>query len=1087
MAAFAADLHDVMLQRGKRPIYEDPAKFFALTFPTVNLRQLAKDVVLRLRRENQKAVRQLELTYGGGKTHSLITLFHLARDPKKLSDIPAVREFKHEIGAELAQARVACLPFDHIDDKTGAEVPSPDGTVRRLRYPWSILAWQIAGEEGLRILNAGESADERDTPPATNIVETLLSFPAKDGIATLILLDEVLMYVRQVARTDSGWVDIMKNFFQYLTQAATKVDSCCVIASLLASEVAGYDEFGKRIQRELYDIFAREREAAVEPVQKGDVAEVLKRRFFTLESVKDKDAFRPHVITVRKALETLDEQSKQNPAKLEEDLLASYPFHPRLTDVLYENWTHLQQFQRARGILRTFALALREAHKSGQTAPLVGPSVFLRGAGEGGIGDALRELVIVADAQPSEGQKTAWMGILEGELSRALQIQDESLGLKNREVEQAVIATFLYSQPIGQEARLRDLVMLVGPTAPDRIELEKGLIRWAQESHWLDDRYSTTDGTKVPQVWRMGNRPNLKQMHEVARKHLSVKTDIIEARLIDEIDDCKRLTEGGKGSGAHLSIMPKKPSDLSDDGAFHFVILGPKAASESGKPSTEARRFLDETSGPDKPRVFRNSIVAVAPSKDGVDLARSRVLDLLAWEQVAAELDQGIKKGEIESSRLHTLTSNVDTARQRVPDAIRHAYCIVVTVAEDDTDQAFKINVSDEPLFITVKNDKRSRVEETAITAEALLPDGPYDLWHQGETERRVKDLVGAFAQLPKLPKMLNAKAIFETLLTGCEEGAFVLRLPRPDHSFRSWWRSRPDDAAMADPAMEVVLTEHATLTELTPQILSPDRLPGLWQNGRMTMQDVTDYFSGSKVIQISRGEYQEPQRVPKADSKVLETAVNGAVKQGLVWVVSGPASLWNEEVPPGILGPAAELLSPPQPIAATALLPELIPSAWAGNETSALALATALAQQAGRTLPWRLVSTAIDNALKSNFIELTSAPSTWPCISAGAAQATFSLRVGGGEGGGRGEGFRESQITHALAEYTAAQLQDFVEELDHLLSTAAAAGLTVGFMLDIRVGTEDKHPDAQTLAKLQEILTKVNSTAKFETRYKVR
>ena len=73
------------------------------------------------------------------------------------------------------------------------------------------------------------------------------------------------MYVRQVARTDSGWVDVMKNFFQYLTQAATKVDSCCVIASLLASEVASYDELGKRIQREVYDIFAREREAAVEP------------------------------------------------------------------------------------------------------------------------------------------------------------------------------------------------------------------------------------------------------------------------------------------------------------------------------------------------------------------------------------------------------------------------------------------------------------------------------------------------------------------------------------------------------------------------------------------------------------------------------------------------------------------------------------------------------------------------------------------------------------------------------------------------------------------------------------------------------
>ena len=1010
MAAFAADLHDVMLQRGKRPIYEDPARFFALTFPTVNLRQLTKDVVLRLKGKNQKAVRQLELTYGGGKTHTLITLFHLARDPKKLPDSPAVREFKHEVGEELAQARVVCLPFDHIDDKTGAEVPAPDGTLRRLRYPWSILTWQIAGEQGLRILNASESTEERNTPPATNVMEEMLSVSAKDGLATLILLDEVMMYVRQVVQGDSGWLDLMKNFFQYLTQAATKVDTCCVVASLLDSTARGPDPLGDRIKAELYDIFMREREAAIEPVQKQDVAEVLRRRFFTLESVQNKEAFKPHVITVRKALEGLDEQSKQNPAKLEEDLLASYPFHPGLTDVLYENWTALPQFQKARGILRTFALALKEAHKWGDTAPLIGASVFLKGAGEAGIGDALRELVIVADAQPSEGQKTAWMGILEGELSRARQIQDESIGLKNREVEQAVIATFLHSQPIGHEARLRELVMLVGPTAADRIELEKGLIRWAQESHWLDDRYSTTDGSKVPAIWRMGNRPNLKQMHEVARKQLSVKTDIIEARLIDEIEKCRKLTEGCKGSGAHLSVMPKRPSDLSDDGTFHFAILGPKSASESGKPSTEARRLLDETSGPDKPRVYRNSIVAVAPSKDGVDLARSRVLDLVAWEQVAGELEQGIKKGEIESSRMHTLVSNVDTARQRVPDAVRQAYCIVVTVAEDNSDQAFKVNITDDPLFITVKNDKKSRIEETPITAEALLPGGPYDLWHEGETERRVKDLVGAFAQLPQLPKMLNAKAVFDTVLAGCEEGAFVLRLPRPDHSFRSWWRSRPDETAMADSAMEVVLTEHATITELTPQVLSPDRLPSLWQHGHTTIQDVADYFSGSKVILVSKGEYDEPQRVPKADTKTIETAVGGAVRQGLVWLISGPASLWNEELPPGILNPAAELLSPPNPIPATALLPEAIASAWSDDRTSALALATAVAHKEGRTQPWPLLSKAIDNALKSNFFELTSAPGTWPCAGAGAAQATFKLRPGGGDGGGRGGGFREGR-----------------------------------------------------------------------------
>jgi len=88
-----------------------------------------------------------------------------------------------------------------------------------------------------------------------------------------------------------------------------------------------------------------------------------------------------------------------------------------------------------------------------------------------------------------------------------------------------------------------------------------------------------------------------------------------------------------------------------------------------------------------------------------------------------------------------------------VPDAIRQAYCIVVTVSDKDEPQAFKITLSDDPHFETIKNDSRSRVQDTAVTAEALLPEGPYNLWKGGETARRVKDLAGAFAQLRTCPR----------------------------------------------------------------------------------------------------------------------------------------------------------------------------------------------------------------------------------------------------------------------------------------------------------------------------------------------
>src|SRR2546425_549782 len=129
---FAADLYEVLMQSGKRPIYEKPENFFALTFPTHNLRSLVRDVVLGVAGKNDKAVRQLELTYGGGKTHTLITLRHLVHDPDALPDLPSVQEFIQTIGQRPLQARVAGLCFDKLDVESGMDVRSPTGKVRRL-------------------------------------------------------------------------------------------------------------------------------------------------------------------------------------------------------------------------------------------------------------------------------------------------------------------------------------------------------------------------------------------------------------------------------------------------------------------------------------------------------------------------------------------------------------------------------------------------------------------------------------------------------------------------------------------------------------------------------------------------------------------------------------------------------------------------------------------------------------------------------------------------------------------------------------------------------------------------------------------
>jgi hypothetical protein len=315
-----------------------------------------------------------------------------------------------------------------------------------------------------------------------------------------------------------------------------------------------------------------------------------------------------------------------------------------------------------------------------------------------------------------------------------------------------------------------------------------------------------------------------------------------------------------------------------------------------------------------------------------------------------------------------------------------------VTVNEKNEIQAYKITLSIEPLFTAIKNDPRLRIQETSVNAEALLPDGPYDLWRPGEPSRRLKDLVGAFAQFPQLPKMLNRKAILDTLVDGCKEGLFVLRLARPDKSVRTFWRQSPDEVALKEPGLEVVLPENAEICDLNSTLLAPGTLPGLWVEGKIKVAELNQYFSGGKVVKIARQGYEEPISIPKAERAVIFSAISQAVQDGTLWLTSGPASIFEESIPAGILNDEAILQAPPPVISGIDILPDNLPDAWQSEITTALAISTALTPKYGQNIPWRRVRDAIDGATRAQYLETTLDSASWP-VDYPAAQ-TIKLRV---------------------------------------------------------------------------------------------
>jgi hypothetical protein len=1036
---FAADLYDVVMNRNPG-VYHDAKEFFALTYPTVKLRDLARDVTHRLSGKSEKAVRQLHMTFGGGKTHSLITLVHLVRDPATLPDIPAVQQFKAHCALEagLPKARVASVVFDRLDAEKGMEVTAHDGSVATIKMPWSAIAWQLAGPAGMKLLK--DDGTERATPPATGVMEDLLKLARKDGSGVLILFDEVLWFVRVMADTDPAWIGRMREFMHSLTQAVAKVPQCCLVASLLASDPGKMDELGKQISKELYDEFKRVADEGIQPVESHDVPEILRRRLLKLESYTDRSQWPSQVFGALGGVQSIDEYTAKNRAAEEKRYTDAYPFHPSLIETLYQKWTQLEGFQQTRGILKTLASALRDAVKWDQQ-PLIGAQIFLVQPKSDGLSVAARELANVAQLEQYEGRRQNWPAILEAELVHARKAQDGLLGVQQREIEQAVMSTFLHSQPIGQRATTRDLKVLIGGGSPDRIELDKGLSRWSDASWYLDDTFTGEREGGLPKVWRLGSKPNLKQMHHDARQNVSAT--LVDEVLEKEIRGASKLTEGARGAGAKVHVLPTRPADIEDDGEFHYAVLGPKAAS-NGKPNAEAKRFVDETTGPEKPRAQnRNAVVLAVPSKEGIDVAREKVRDLLGWEKVREMLKE---RSDIDTAATTRLEGNVRAARGDMVSQIVMAYCIAVTVNEGNDVAAYRINVDNDPLFPKMVADKRLRIESTAVNAEALLPGGPFDLWSAGDKARFVKDLVGAFAATAKLPKMLNRAAILETLLQGCEVGEFVLRVTRADKSTRTFWKCRPDENAVQDSSLEVVLSDAASLSELDAQLLGPNKLPGLWDKEPVTLAYLAAYFSGKHFVEVDKGGYTENLLIPEATPQAITDAVAAAVRSGRVWLVNGTVSVLAEDVPAGFVNDTAQLFAPPLPLASVDVLPVQLPTAWQGDATNAHLIHAALSSKAGKVLPWTRVVSALDEAFRLGLIGRTLDSGGWPCDLGGAASVKIVTRKSEAK---EPTGPVRVGKTAASVDLTTYEVQDFADHVDALRE------VTAGYDLRIRVTVE--------------------------------
>ena len=932
LAEFAADLYAVRMEDAPN-VYQVPNLFFDRTYPTYNLKTLARDVLQRLAGQGGNPVITVQVAYGGGKTHALIALLHLAERGSKFQTHDTVQEFMGFSGLDaVPRARVAILPFDKLDVKNGLSVVSPDGKQQRVKTPWGALAYQLAGDEGLAIV-AGHEADYIN--PAEQTLVDLLKVPQHEGLSTLILLDEALMYTRAAVNDDQRRFGILQDFFQALTQAVEKVDRASIVASLITSDIIADDPTGVRVLNMLEGVFRR-LEETFEPVSRGDVSELLRRRLF--EYVPTEKERRVVVDSLVAARQKLSLRGVHTDQEAYDRIIKSYPFHPDLIEVFYQKWTQLDKFQGTRGMFRTFALLLRETAGK-DTADFVGPNALL--ATDAQLSGALQELVKACD----EGNQ--WTPILTGELERSRTIQKNLPLLTSREIESAVLSTFLHSQPPGQKAELADLHLLLAHANIDPMSVAEGLSKWREASWFLKE-----DGNS----WALGTTSNLTRIHIRAMERLNEEQ--ITENLVKRIRDAAL---GRNTDNVDVHTLPQSPADISDNPELHFVITGPEYAAVPGEDvSPELKAFFERT--------YRNNVIILALENSLLAGLQQRIRRILGWQSI----ESGDDKNLLSEPQKALLLQRKQVDETGILASVTSAYSVLIAIDLEGDIKASSLPSGTDSPFERVKTAlmAEDRLLTTSLDPDLLTPDSYFELWGEDETAKPVQGLYRMFASLPRLPRLLNRQVFVDTLRRGVTEGQIVLRTVRPDGSQYTHWRDAPTaDEDFWKKELEIIPIEHAELHNLNPELLRPGQLPDLWQNENVpiTVETIREYFNKDDVPKL-------------ASDDVLLEAIQSAVQNGLLMARHQDKAYLKEAIPDAGITDDLELLIPLEPISGSELSHKNLSDAWENETSSVGKIIHALSVLKGSPIPWSLIVDAINDGRDKRLFEFIDGSPPWPC-----------------------------------------------------------------------------------------------------------
>jgi predicted AAA+ superfamily ATPase len=755
-AEFAADLWQVHLGEGSDE-YRKPSEFFRRTFLTESLKRLLVGGVQRISGKGGDPVVQLQTNFGGGKTHSMLALYHLFSG-KNASELAGVDAVLAEAGVKsLPEAKRVVLVGNKISP--GNPVTKPDGTV--VRTLWGELAYQLGGKKAFARVKAD---DEKATNPGDVLRELF-----KEYGPCLILIDEWVAYARQLhdqSDLPAGGFETQFTFAQALTESAKLAGNCMLVISLPASDTSGSPHTqsddvevggirGREALDRLRNVVGRV-ESSWRPATAEEGFEIVRRRLF--EPLAGADAFKQRDVTARAFADLYHSQGAEFPPECrggdyEKRIQAAYPIHPEIFDRLYNDWSTLVKFQRTRGVLRLMAAVIHSLWEKGDRNPLILPSTVP-------IDDAR------VQSELTRYLSDNWAPIIErdvdGPSSLPLKIDAEQPNLGKLHATRRVARTiYLGSAPTAAAAHrgLEDRRVKLGCVMPGESPAVFGdaLRRLAAAATYLYQ-----DG---PRFW-YATQPTVTKLAEDRAEQLKRDPD----KTAQELDERLRTDLRKPGDFSRIHPLPRSGADVPDDLDARLVVL-PTEHSYSKDPSspaeTAARNILESRGS--TPRLYRNTLVFLAADKVRLQDLEEAVRKFLAWESILAE-KVALNLDPHQVRQAETQLQAADGAvKARLPETFQ--WLLVPEQVNPQAAiawQAIRLSGSD---ALAMRASKKLRSDESLVTSlgstilRKHLDDIP--LWRGDHVA--VKQLVEDFASYLYLPRLAGSEVLLHAIRDGLD------------------------------------------------------------------------------------------------------------------------------------------------------------------------------------------------------------------------------------------------------------------------------------------------------------------------------